>query len=226
MPSTPNALKPFQQEESEKFIDNELKKRLKMNIISTTKPILIFEGDRSLTTKANDLAKHVIESKKFPMFFLLTTQYAIVASKFNADKHATVIAITKNISKDDKQYNIYLFDPNGPLDVKTIRHDLNVHTLLTKLSLILNTEVKSEDKGKYCELMCLDNKGKSRGSINSLYGGYCDALSLWFIYINRESKTKENIINKFKEFYESMDPENIKKETANILENLRKLGKR
>lgn len=216
----PKELKPFQDKESKDFIENELEKRLGMNIVST-EYVLIGANDRSLTVIANNLAKnYVLKNKVFPLFFLLNAQYAIKASDYYGAKHATVIAITKNKDMEDKKYNIYFFDPNGLLDVETNRHDFNIHTLLTKLSLILNPK----DEGKYCEFMSID---RSRRGINYLYGGYCDALSLWFIYINRDSSTEEDVIAKFKQFHKTMDnPEIVKKETANILKNLRELGKK
>ena len=184
------------------FIERELKKRLNINIYSS-EYVKYNASDRTLELISNriiDIIKK-LEIEQFPFYILLNTEYTD-----NSTKHATLIVITK-ISK---KYYIGFYDSNGPLNIEEIKNDQNIHKILTYISKNLNTE--------YYEFM------ENKKSINSIGIGNCDALCLWFVYINKDSKNKTEIVDKFNEFYMEIK-DNTKKLTMEINKQIVEMSK-
>ena len=183
---------------SEDFIQRELQKRLGLNVFSTT--FLPFSyNKRTYDSFTKKILDHVDKwDEEEPLFILLN----LIVNKRD-DKHASVIVITKY----HENYTVGFFDPNGPLSPT---YDKNVYTVVDKIAKYLHCDYYDFMEGKY--------------TINTIGNGNCDALCLWFIYVNEDSLTKTEFVEETNTFYSEIHKD-IKKVTKNINDEIEKMSK-
>jgi hypothetical protein len=185
------------------FIERELIKRNDLNIIwSRDHYIKYMANDRDLKKFAKNISDIALKRDIFPLYVLLNVTYD---KKDN--KHSELIVITKY----NEDFSVGFFDSNGKLSTK-FGPDKNTTKILNYLSENLNTT--------YYEFM----EGKM--GINTIGKGNCDSYCLWFIYINKKSKTKTEICENFNDFYGDIKKENIKDITLEINKKIIELSKK
>lgn len=196
-------MEPIKTETSINFIERELVKRQKLNILywQPDSFIKVMASERDLNKFANTISEYTLKTDTFPLYVLLNVQYD---SKDN--KHSEMIIITKHHEK----FSIGFFDSNGPLSQK-VRPDINVTKILEKVASNLDTE--------YYELM------ENKLSINTVGRGNCDAFCLWLIYLNRESTNKTEVLEVFNNFYQEIKNTNLKDYILNMNKNIINLSK-
>jgi hypothetical protein len=185
---------------SKNFISRELEKRNDINMYES--PYINYRSsDRNIKGYVKGMCDKIMSSEKFPVYILLNIKY-----DDKDTKHAEVIAVTKNKGS----YTVGLFDPNGRLGSRLLP-DINVGKIIDLLS--------RELKCKAFEYMDI--------GINNLPGsGNCDALCLWFIYVNKYSETKKQIEECLKELLSYMEEYNIKDATIEINNRITELSKK
>ena len=185
---------------SKNFISRQLEKRNNINIYES--PYINYRSsDRNIIGYVNGMYDKIMKSVKFPVYILLNIKY-----DEKDTKHAEVIVVTKNKGK----YTVGLFDPNGRLGDRLLP-DINVRRIIELLAEKLDC--------KAFEYMDI--------SINNLPGsGNCDALCLWFIYVNRDSETKTHIEHVLKELLSCMKKYNIKDAIIDINNRITELSKK
>ena len=192
-------MKPISDTISGNFISRELVKRHNVSIYSC--PYIKYgSGDRNIKGYVDGMYKKIIASDKFPFFILLNIKYSGKADT----KHAMAIAVTKNHG----QYTVGLFDSNGKLGTGKV--DNNIRKIIEGLAEKLNCEAF-----EYMDT-----------NINTLEGpGNCDALSLWFIYSNKDSNTKAEIQKKVDYLFALTEAFNIESTTLEINKEITRLSK-
>lgn len=196
-------MEPIKTETSINFIERELIKRQKLNILywQPDSFIKVMASDRDLTKLANTISEYALKSDKFPLYVLLNVQFDI-----KDNKHSEMIIITKHHEK----FSVSFFDSNGLLSEK-FRPDINVRKILEKVASNLDTE--------YYELM------ENKLSINTVGRGNCDAFCLWLIYSNRESSNKTEVLEVFNNFYQEIKNSNLKDYILEMNKNITNLSK-
>jgi len=192
-------MKPISDTISANFISRELIKREKVNIYLS--PYIKYgSGARNIAGYVNGMYDKIIVSDKFPFFILLNINY----SGNEASKHAMAVAVTKNHG----QYTVGLFDPNGKLGSGKV--DNNIRGIIEGLAEKLNC--------KAFEYM--------HTNINTVEGpGNCDALSLWFIYCNKDNNTKTDIQEILAELLDLIEKFSIERTTKVINELITEMSK-
>ena len=197
-------MEPITSDNSTNFIERELVKRQKLNILwSTDYFIKVLASKRDLDKFANIISDNALKSDIFPLYVLLNIQYD---NKDN--KHSELIIITKYKDK----YSIGFFDSNGPLSTK-LKPDINTRKILEKLSINLETD-------SFYEFM------EKKYPINIIGKGNCDAFCLWLIYINRKAENKSEVLENFNDFYKNIKNDNIKDFIINMNKSIVTMSKK
>jgi hypothetical protein len=192
-------MEPIKNENSVNFIERELIKRQKLNILFWEDHyIKFYSSTRDLTKMGNFISNYAKESDIFPIYVFLNIQYD------NKDgKHSELIIITKNHSK----YNVGFFDSNGQLSqTNKFKPDLNVLHILDIVSKNLDAD--------FFEFM----EGKQ--GINIIGKGNCDAFCLWLVYLNKKSNSKTDVLEIFNKFYQDIKKDNLKDYIIEMNENI------
>ena len=193
------------------FIENQLKKRDKINI-AYTEMISIGASERTLDSISNKLLKQI---NSYPFFILVNYQFELRHNYIV--HHAGVFVVTEE--DEDSDYKIGFFESNGCLSEieKTERHYKNILYLQERLKINLGINKRAKVYSE--ELM------KNYNPINTIDGN-CDALSLWFIHINNNAKDMKDIENNLEKYIEDMRHSNRAKKTDEIINNIIRMSKK
>ena len=191
-----------------RFIDQVLRKNLHLNIIEFTRrddDYLRYDQPVFRTKQLADKIMNAVQSATvFPVFIPLN-----IICDVNCFKHAQLIIITKN----DNKYGLLFFDPNGLLSVynkdgTTKDDDHSVYHYHTAIILnVLAEALLSTKKSSFASETKQGRTTRSSKTTESMNWistrpfevntkilnpeGHCDAITLWYIYMNKDSKTVE-----------------------------------
>ena len=167
--------------------------------LSPKRPTLVFVMDKII-----EPIREAERSGHFPVYIQLN----IVATP-KQEKHAIILVILR-VRSSQQKYHVLLFDPNGHVDRHGEIYEQKIHQVLdclkTRLHLVVN------------DLMT------DQPAINTVGQGFCDALALYFVYLNvihGNSSVKhftEDLRAWLSSFYEDKP-----KQTSNVLSILRKV---
>lgn len=191
-----------------RFIDQQLRKKLHLNIIEFTRHDDDYIRYDQPVFRTKQLADKIVNTVRstitFPIFFPLN-----IVCDVNCFKHAQLIIITKT---DDK-YGLLFFDPNGLLTIfnKDRRttdsngdeyhyHTAVILNILAEQLLSSKFGIKEEQvihgrttrSSKTTQSMNWISTRQFQINTKSLNPeGHCDAITLWYMYMNNSPKPKK-----------------------------------
>jgi hypothetical protein len=231
-------------EVSKNFLNRQLRNRDGLHIIEMTRDdddYIRYDQPIHRTIKIGEkIVDSIKTSTEFPIYFPIN-----VICDATCVKHAQLIVI---VCSQDREYEVLFFDSNGELDVfhedgrSDVKHAQRYHyhdaILLNTISNGLHaSSIQKKETGKrtrsssvvFTKWTLNDRFQINKKIINP--EGHCDAITLWFMHLNKSSKTKKDVKDRVKELQEMLgfkdkrvDLHKMKMETERINEEIRQLA--